>query len=246
MIVGTPDRTTAPSVRSRDGVQSGARLRMRAAGIALIISLVAAPCAGMEISRVARCAGSDVLRLRGDIEAGHYVKFRSYFDGGRRIVGLELDSPGGSLYEGLRIATMTRERRLSPFVGEGMRFRLRVHLPGWQQTVRCQGGKDRRSRRWQRLRGRGFRHNPGYDSVREAIRKIRYSQLDHRKDGHDAARQNHVSRPDGPFRLEGNRSRSLQSRRRCSELQFRSGEPSGFRKWRAHWARQDLPQTGQS
>jgi hypothetical protein len=91
---------------------------MRTAGIALIVSLTAAPCAGMEISRVATCAGGDMLKLRGDIEAGDYVKFRSYFEGERRIAGLELDSTGGSLYEGFRIAAMTRERRLATFVAK--------------------------------------------------------------------------------------------------------------------------------
>lgn len=88
---------------------------MRVAGILLIVSISAVPCAGMEISRVASCAG-DVLKLRGDIEAGDYVKFRYYLFDQRRIAGLELDSFGGSLSEGLRIATLTRQKRLSTFV----------------------------------------------------------------------------------------------------------------------------------
>jgi hypothetical protein len=91
---------------------------MRTAGIALIISLIAAPCAGMEISRVATCDGGEVLRLRGDVTAGDYVKFRSHFGGERMIVGLDLDSAGGSLYEGFRIATLTRRKRLSTFVAK--------------------------------------------------------------------------------------------------------------------------------
>ena len=117
-MIGWAPATTAPLGRGRDGAQSGTPGRIRTAGIALIVSLSAAPCAGMEISRVATCAGGDVLKLRGDIEAGGYVKFRSYFDGERRIAGLELDSPGGSLYEGFRIATMTREKRLATFVAK--------------------------------------------------------------------------------------------------------------------------------
>jgi hypothetical protein len=117
MIKWTPTKT-APSRRSRDETPSGTRPGTWIAGITLIMSLAAAPCAGVEISRVAICAGGDVLKLRGDIEAGDYVKFRSYFDGERPIAGLELDSPGGSLYEGFRIATMTRERRLSTFVAK--------------------------------------------------------------------------------------------------------------------------------
>jgi len=94
---------------------------MRVAKTILTIFLamgIAEPCLSMEISRVASCAGGDVLQLRGDIEAGDYVKFRSHFDDERRIVGLDLDSPGGSLYEGFRIATLTRERRLSTFVAK--------------------------------------------------------------------------------------------------------------------------------
>jgi hypothetical protein len=91
---------------------------MRIAAVALIISFIAAPCAGMEISRMASCDGGDVLKLRGDIEAGDYVKFRSQFGGRQRIVGLDLDSPGGSLHEGVRIAALTRQKRLATFVAK--------------------------------------------------------------------------------------------------------------------------------
>ena len=89
---------------------------MRLAGLTVIISLITMPCAGMEISRVTGCAGGDVLKLRGDIVAGDYVKFRSYFGEHRRIAGLDLDSDGGSLHEGVRIANLTRHKRLSTFV----------------------------------------------------------------------------------------------------------------------------------
>jgi len=94
---------------------------MRVAKTILIIALTVAisePCAGMEISRVTDCAGGDVLRLRGDVTPGDYVKFRSYFAEQRRIVGLDLDSPGGSLYEGFRIAILTRQKRLSTYVSK--------------------------------------------------------------------------------------------------------------------------------
>jgi hypothetical protein len=117
-MIGWTSAITAPASGSRDEAQPRTRSPARMAGIALIMSFTATPCTGMEISRVAGCAGGDVLRLRGDIEPGDYVKFRSYFDGERRIAGLDLDSPGGSLYEGFRIATMTRERRLSTFVAK--------------------------------------------------------------------------------------------------------------------------------
>ncbi len=99
-------------------MQTRVQIQMRMAGIILIISLTTTPCAGMEISRVRGCTGADVLKLRGDIDAGDYVKFRSFFGGQRRIVGLDLDSPGGSLYEGFRIASLTRQKRLSTFVSK--------------------------------------------------------------------------------------------------------------------------------
>ena len=92
--------------------------RMRLVAITLIISLAAAPCAGMEITRIAGCEGSDVLKLRGDIKPGDFVKFRSYFADQRRIAGLDLDSPGGSLREGVRIAMLTRQKRLSTYVAK--------------------------------------------------------------------------------------------------------------------------------
>jgi len=91
---------------------------LRVAAIALVISLVAAPCAGMEISRVTGCDGGDVLKLRGDIQPGDYLKFRSHLAGRRRIAGLDLDSPGGSLHEGVRIAALTRQKRLITFVAK--------------------------------------------------------------------------------------------------------------------------------
>jgi hypothetical protein len=89
---------------------------MRVAAIPLIALLTAAPCAAVEISRIAGCDGGDVLRLRGDIVAGDFVKFRAHFDGERRIAGLVLDSPGGSLHEGVRMAMLTRQKKLSTFV----------------------------------------------------------------------------------------------------------------------------------
>jgi hypothetical protein len=118
MIGQTSDTKAAPSSNSHDRVQRRAQSRMRVAGFILMVSLTAMPCAGMELSRVTSCAGGDVLKLRGDIEAGDYVKFRSYFGDQRRIAGLDLDSPGGSLYEGFRIATLTRQKRLSTFVSK--------------------------------------------------------------------------------------------------------------------------------
>src|SRR3954467_11134670 len=93
-----------------------AKSKMRMA-IVWVSSLLAAPSAAMEISRV-RCDGGDVLKLRGDIVAGDYVKFRSYFGDRQRIIGLDLDSLGGFLHEGHQIAALTRQKRLSTYVSK--------------------------------------------------------------------------------------------------------------------------------
>jgi hypothetical protein len=69
----------------------------------------------MEISRVAGCTG-DVLRLRGDIVEGDYVRFRSYFSAQRKVIGIDLSSKGGNLYEGFRIANFTRQKGLTTYV----------------------------------------------------------------------------------------------------------------------------------
>src|ERR1700749_3494523 len=93
---------------------------MRQSRSVLIVPLLALSfghCAAMEVSRIS-CAGGGVLRLGGDIEAGDYLKFRSYFGGERRIVGLDLESTGGSLREGVLIAALTRQKRLATFVGK--------------------------------------------------------------------------------------------------------------------------------
>ena len=95
----------------------GKRIRQ----LILITSLIAAisePGAAMEISRITGCTGGDVLRLRGPIEHGDFGKFRAHFADPRRIVGLDLHSGGGSLSEGVRIAALTRQKRLSTFVGK--------------------------------------------------------------------------------------------------------------------------------
>jgi hypothetical protein len=76
---------------------------------------LSAECASMEISRVAGCTG-DVLRLRGDITQGDYVRFRSYFSAQRKIIGIDLSSKGGNLYEGFRIAILARQKGLTTYV----------------------------------------------------------------------------------------------------------------------------------
>lgn len=84
--------------------------------LAIAAIVFAGECAGAEISRLSGCSG-DVLRLRGVIEHGDYLRFRSYF-GERKIIGLDLDSDGGSLEEGFLIARFAQRKRLTVYVAE--------------------------------------------------------------------------------------------------------------------------------
>lgn len=76
---------------------------------------VSAECVGVEISRIAGCSG-DVLRLRGDIEQGDFVRFRSHFDAERRVIGVDLGSDGGALEDGFRMAALAHRKRLTAYV----------------------------------------------------------------------------------------------------------------------------------
>ncbi|WP_456637228.1 hypothetical protein [Bradyrhizobium sp. USDA 10063] len=84
--------------------------------LAIAAIFFAGECIGMEISRVSGCSG-DVLRLRGRIERGDYLRLRSYFSE-RKIVGLDLGSDGGSLEDGFRIARLAQRKRLTVYVSE--------------------------------------------------------------------------------------------------------------------------------
>jgi hypothetical protein len=106
----------APSVTNQQSL--GDEMRQAAAVfIVTLVTLSSGPGAAMEVSRVS-CESGDVLKLRGDVKAGDFVKFRAHFRNQRRIAGLVLDSDGGSLHEGARIAMLTRKKRLSTFVAK--------------------------------------------------------------------------------------------------------------------------------
>jgi hypothetical protein len=77
--------------------------------------LLSSECAAADISRVPGCFG-DVVKLSGDIKQGDYGRFRSHVNGERRLIGIELASDGGFLDDGLRIAQLARDRRLSAYV----------------------------------------------------------------------------------------------------------------------------------
>ena len=69
----------------------------------------------MEMRRVRTCTGV-VLRLRGDVREGDFSQLKSHFRGKEEIVGLDLSSDGGIFEEGLRIASLTRRKKLTVYV----------------------------------------------------------------------------------------------------------------------------------
>lgn len=97
------------------------QLRIRACwccGLILCLLLSVArpvPCFALKIQRVQTCSGT-VLRLRGDINEGDFSRLKSHFRGKEAIVGFDLSSDGGVLEEGLRIADLTRRKRLAVYV----------------------------------------------------------------------------------------------------------------------------------
>jgi hypothetical protein len=64
---------------------------------------------------VQTCSGI-VLRLRGDIKEGDFSHLKSHFRRKETIVGFDLSSDGGIFEEGLRIADLTRRKKLTVYV----------------------------------------------------------------------------------------------------------------------------------
>jgi hypothetical protein len=79
--------------------------------------ILSGTCSALEIQRVAACSGV-VLRLRGDFKDGDYARFKSHFRKKDVIIGLDLSSDGGDLEDGMRIANLARQKKLSIYVGE--------------------------------------------------------------------------------------------------------------------------------
>lgn len=67
--------------------------------------------------------GQTVIVLRGDIVDGDSARLldaiRAANAAGRRVSGVRLDSPGGSLVEGMRLATALRDGRIASVVANG-------------------------------------------------------------------------------------------------------------------------------
>jgi hypothetical protein len=82
-----------------------------------LLSIVVQPitCFALEIRRVQTCSGT-VLRLRGDIKEGDFSQLKSHFRGREAIIGFDLSSDGGDFEEGIRIADLTRRKKLTVYV----------------------------------------------------------------------------------------------------------------------------------
>jgi hypothetical protein len=87
-------------------------------GLCLLLAMMpSGTCSALEIQRVATCSGV-VLRLRGDFRDGDYVRFKSQFRKTDVVIGLDLSSAGGDFEEGMQIANLAHQKKLSVYVTE--------------------------------------------------------------------------------------------------------------------------------
>jgi hypothetical protein len=83
----------------------------------LLAMILSGTCSALEIRRVVECSGV-VLRLRGDFKQGDYARFKSHFRKKNVVIGLDLSSDGGDLEEGVQIANLAHQKKLSVYVAE--------------------------------------------------------------------------------------------------------------------------------
>jgi hypothetical protein len=83
----------------------------------LLAMIFSGTCSALEIRRVATCSGV-VLRLRGDFKEGDYARFKSHFRKKELVIGLDLSSGGGDFEDGVQIANLARQKKLSIYVAE--------------------------------------------------------------------------------------------------------------------------------
>jgi hypothetical protein len=83
----------------------------------LLATMLSGTCSALEIRRVVACSGV-VLRLRGDFRVGDYARFKSQFSQKDAVIGVDLSSTGGDLEEGVQIATLARQKKLSVYVSK--------------------------------------------------------------------------------------------------------------------------------
>lgn len=79
--------------------------------------LIPETCSALEIRPIATCSGI-ILRLRGDILEGDYSRIKSHFRKAGMIIGLDLSSGGGIFEEGLRIANLAHDKKLTVYVAD--------------------------------------------------------------------------------------------------------------------------------
>ena len=72
-------------------------------------------CSALEM-RPIRTDSGIVLRMRGDITEGDYLRLKAQLKRKETIVGLDLSSDGGDLEEGRRIAELVRRKKLTVHV----------------------------------------------------------------------------------------------------------------------------------
>ena len=86
--------------------------------LCLLFALISSgACSALEIRRVTACSGV-VLRLRGDFKDGDYARFKSQFRRKDAIIGLDLGSDGGDFEDGMRIANLARQKKLTVYVAQ--------------------------------------------------------------------------------------------------------------------------------
>jgi hypothetical protein len=83
----------------------------------ILAMILQSPCSALEMRRVTACSGV-VLQLRGDFRDGDYARFKSHFRKKEVVIGLDLSSGGGVLEEGMQIAKLARDKKLSVYVAE--------------------------------------------------------------------------------------------------------------------------------
>ena len=84
----------------------------------LLLSLVSSgPTSAMDMQPLRTCSGI-VLRLRGTVEQGDYLRLRSHFRRTAAILGLDVSSYGGDFEEGLRIADLAHREKLTVYVSD--------------------------------------------------------------------------------------------------------------------------------
>jgi hypothetical protein len=101
-------------------ISRGKQLRVKACWFILCLLLnivLSVSCSALKIRPVRTCSGL-ILRLRGDIKDGDFSRLKSHFRGKEAIIGFDLSSEGGILEEGLRIADLTRRKRLTIYIAD--------------------------------------------------------------------------------------------------------------------------------